>query len=468
MIRTTVNEIVNTIGGTVICGSGETSFSQVYQDSRLIECEGIFFAIRGDLFDGHDFVESAVEKGAVAVVVEKDFVRNRGISFLDSLGDRATVIEVDNTVKALQLMAKDYVEKIRPVVVGVTGSTGKTTTRDMIYSICSEKFKTIKNPKNYNSNVGVPLTVFQLEEDTRVAVIEMGTDHRGEIFEIADIVRPNVAVITNIGLSHMEHFKTQKEIFLEKMDITAFMREGDCLITLDDGKFFPDDLKSYSSAYRSNLILTALIGDKNRDNFKLESISETDYGIEVIMGFRDKGGIKQEKFSIPLKGKHNGENAALAIAVAEMLGIDRDLIKSGLAKVEITGNRLEMTRSKDILIIDDSYNASPDSVKAAVDVLHSYRNNRRIAVLGDMYELGKETEKFHREVGEYTRERVDKLFSVGELGKFIDEDNNFQSIKKLSEFLKRELKAGDVVLFKASRGMSLDILVKDIKEWLGE
>ena len=214
MIRTTVNEIVNTIGGTVICGSGETSFSQVYQDSRLIECEGIFFAIRGDLFDGHDFVESAVEKGAVAVVVEKDFVRNRGISFLDSLGDRATVIEVDNTVKALQLMAKDYVEKIRPVVVGVTGSTGKTTTRDMIYSICSEKFKTIKNPKNYNSNVGVPLTVFQLEEDTRVAVIEMGTDHRGEIFEIADIVRPNVAVITNIGLSHMEHFKTQKEIFL--------------------------------------------------------------------------------------------------------------------------------------------------------------------------------------------------------------------------------------------------------------
>ena len=180
-----------------------------------------------------------------------------------------------------------------------------------------------------------------------------------------------------------------------------------------------------------------MIGDKNRDNFKLESISETDYGIEVIMGFRDKGGIKQEKFSIPLKGKHNGENAALAIAVAEMLGIDRDLIKSGLAKVDITGNRLEMTRSKDILIIDDSYNASPDSVKAAVDVL-------------------------------YTRERVDKLFSVGELGKFIDEDNNFQSIKKLSEFLKRELKAGDVVLFKASRGMSLDILVKDIKEWLGE
>lgn len=442
-----ISEIVEAVKGKLISGDETLCVSSVCQDSRLAKEGSIFFAIKGDAFDGHNFISSAKSNGCSAVVLENiDAIKNIDTTDL-------SVILVDDTVLALQNLSKSYLSKLNLKKIAVTGSTGKTSTRDMTYYICKEKYSTQKNQGNFNTVVGVPLTIMEFDEDIEVAVIEMGMDRPGEIDTMEDIVRPDIGIITNIGVSHLENFDNKREgIFNAKMEITNYFDESNILIVTDSEEY----LNKENIKGDFKLILT---GDKNDDAFVVSDIDQTsDDGVRFKVTYKDES----EEFFVPVLGKHNAFNATLAIAAGRQLGVSFKEAKNGLKKMELTGKRLAIKKNNDIKVIDDTYNASPDSMKAALDILSKTVGNRHVAVLGDMYELGSNEAEFHKEVGKFAREKADELFSIGELAKEYEADRHFDTVDEFVEATKDYFKPGDVVLVKASRGMALEQVVAEI------
>lgn len=439
----TVEEVRAACGGRYIgSAEGGAEISGVTIDSRKA-CEGMLFVpVKGERVDGHDYIPQAVEAGAVSLC-------ETGHGMFDGV-----VIEVKNTVDAIGKIAHAYKMKYNVPTVGITGSVGKTTTKDMIAAVMAKKFGCLKTQGNFNNELGLPLTVFGLESHHTAAVLEMGMSAFGEIHHLADIARPDVGVITNIGMSHIENLGTREGILKAKMEICDFFGEGNLLIVNGDN----DLLKTvgHNGTYKIETY-----------GIESEGLTYRGYDIEDLgldgCRFKVDIGNRQHLVTVGAAGVHNVYNALAAIAVGMHYGIDIEEIKAAVAGFELTAMRMSVEKTGGITLINDCYNASPDSIRASLGVLKS-APPRRVAVLGDVLELGSYAEKAHLEIGGMCAESsVDVLICAGNNARYIAEGaagvpevHYFETTQQAAEFAAKTVKIGDTVLVKASRGMHFE------------
>lgn len=463
-----LKDVIDIIDGRVVDPAGikeNYSVSQVCQDSRLASDADLFFAVRGDRFDGQDFLAEVLESGCRILVVE-DF--NLAQRFSES-NPEAELIYVENTVRALQKLAKNYLNEVSPKVIAITGSVGKTTTRDLCHAIISVKYRAHKNRSNFNTEVGVPLMILEMPEDTEVCILEMGMDHFGEISAMVELAEPDVALITNIGTQHYDALGSVENIFKAKMEIVEGMDSSNLLITGRD--------ESYLTSARIGEVLK----QKCKSGLPLhwfavaDSVVTGDGGIKFDVEISDDEGNavsldEEPHFKIPIPGRHNAQNAALAVASAIQLGVKADDIQKGLDTVEMTEQRLDMEEVSGVLFIDDSYNAGPASMRAGLDVLAEQEcgeGGRRIAVLGTMLSLDDIAKQEHEKVLDYAIRKADKVFAFDFP---CEHDSPIVEFYDDKEALKKriisELRTGDRALFKASNAKGFGQLVKEVKEEL--
>lgn len=451
MKKIDVKTMAAACGGRVLAGDENAYIERAEIDSRKIKPGDLFVAIKGEVTDGHKYLEMAKEKGAACLLVsDENYEIPEGIA----------AILADNTVKALQDIAKAYRSSLNIKIIGVTGSVGKTSTSDMIKAICETTYRTQKTKGNFNNHIGLPLTLLSFEPDTEVGILEMGMDKLGEIEFLAKLARPDIGVITNIGNVHIESLGTQDNIFRAKMEITSYFDDDSILVVNGDDKY----LKNLESdTYR---IIKAGYDAENR--FTAGNVkADGEKGISFTLGHSGEA----VNVKLPVPGFHNALNGAIAAAACSCLGISIEKASEGLLNMALTDMRLTIREKNGIKVIDDTYNASPASMKSAIDVLTSVEGKRRIAILADMFELGDISETAHREVGSYVAEKkVDLVVAIGEYAKYIAEGASSVEVKYYrtrDEFLKvifDTIRPGDVVLCKGSRGMAMEIVVNKIME----
>ncbi|NLK96930.1 MAG: UDP-N-acetylmuramoyl-tripeptide--D-alanyl-D-alanine ligase [Epulopiscium sp.] len=458
-----INEIVFAVKGTLIQNENmqdknEVIITGISTDSRRISFGDLFIPLTGENFDGHHFIPQAFEKGAKACLSERR----------DALPPEGKfIIQVENSKQALMDLAAYYRSLFAIPVVAVTGSVGKTSTKDMIASVLSQHYKVLKTQGNYNNEIGVPLTIFQLNKEHEVAVIEMGMNHFGEIHNLSKIAKPNIAVITNIGVSHIENLGSQEGILQAKSEIFDYLKEDGVAVLNGDDYFLKTligkipfeivyfGLETYHQVYAKNIQSQGVDG------------TEADFVL----------GEQEVHIQIPSPGKHMVYNALCAATIGLKLNLTLEEIKNGILTYQASKMRMDIFRTKkNVQIINDVYNASPQSMKAALDVLNEISNGRRIAILGDMLEMGSYSEHAHKEVGEYAAQnKIDDLFCVGTEAKHIaqgaihggmDESRvrTFLSQEALWDALEHFIAPEDTILVKASRGIHLEKTVEKIKE----
>ena len=456
MKKTTIQQIATAAGGEMIRAGSNEYITGIRHDSREI-CPGdMFVAVKGGNQDGHRYIPQVLEKDCSAVLV----------SDREACPEEAdvSVILVDDTVEAMGKIAAWYLESLGIRRVAVTGSVGKTSTRDMIWYVLSEKYNCGRNLKNYNNNIGLPISIFQFDENTEAAVLEMGMDAFGEIEYLSSIVKPEVGVITNIGIAHMEKLGSREGIFRAKMEITKNIlteREGGTLVFAGDDEFL-------TKARTAGDYDQIEVGESENADLRISSVE--DHGIEGIsfcIEYEAAGRQETRRIELPAAGAHNAVNAAIALAVGRKLGVSIDEGAEGLKKVELTGSRLRKIEGKTVGIIDDTYNANPFSMMSAIDVLVRSSAVRRIAILGDMFELGSDEKELHRKVGEHAAAAgVDEVIAIGDLAEYIAEGSGGTHFKDKASFLKAigdYIRPGDLVLVKASRGMHLEEIVEELR-----
>jgi UDP-N-acetylmuramoyl-tripeptide--D-alanyl-D-alanine ligase len=430
----------------------------VATDTRKIAPHQLYVPLIGEKFDGHQFIEQAVEKGAAAALWQED----RPLPKVD-----LPLIVVKDTLLALQRLANAYRKELAIPVIAVTGSNGKTTTKDILFSILSRKYRVEKTKGNLNNHIGVPLTLLSLKEDTEVAVVEMGMNHRGEIAQLSKIAEPNVAVITNIGESHIEFLGSREGIAQAKLEI----REG----LEKNGPIFYDG---------DEPLLAAELKNKENVHFSVgwESIHD-DYPLDVkalgLKGFEFVSARTHTLFHLPLLGKHNIINSMLGIGVARYFGLTEEEIVQGLANVQLTGMRLELKKATNGMdLINDAYNASPTSMRAAIDLLSELEGSQeKWVLLGDIREIGEQEQWYHREIGKYAVNKgISQILTVGERGCWIAEGaqevnrdpnrviRHFLSLEEASEWLMKNGNSDAILLVKASRAAQLDQVVQHLTE----
>lgn len=455
MQRLNVNDIVKATNGKLICGDGGFEISEIITDSRKAGSNMLFVPIAGENNDGHDFIGSAFEKGADAVITHRDIPAVSG----------KNIIRVADTRIALGDIAAYYKEKYNLPTVAVTGSVGKTTTKDMLSAVLAMKYNTLKTQGNYNNDIGLPLTIFRLSEKHEMAVLEMGMSAKGEIRYLAEIAKPDVAVITNIGMSHIEKLGSQENIYLAKMEVCEDFTQDNLLILNGDDKFL---------VRKTDKCRCLTYGIENKDcDIVAENIENM--GIDGTK-FTAKINGKDEEFYIRVPGVHNIYNALAAILCGIHFGVDIRDIKDGIRESQPTNMRMEVKNTGGITVIDDCYNASPDSIRAALRVLCDLSTSRKIAVLGDVLEMGGFAEKELYELGTEIY-GVDMLVTVGEVAKFIAKGATFAGMENVVSFTKNDdaidfllekIEDGDGVLVKASRGMHFEEITNALKTEFGD
>lgn len=431
----------------------------VFTDSRTVSPGGLFVPLPGERFDGHAYVEETLRAGAAGSLWQAD----RALS-----SPSAPLIIVEDTYAALQQLAAAYLAEGRVEVVAVTGSNGKTTTKDLIASVLSQRYRVHKTDGNFNNHIGLPLTVLSMPQETEIAVLEMGMSGRGEIELLSNLARPDVAVITNIGDAHLLQLGSREEIARAKLEITAGLRDGGLLVCQGDEPLIDLALCERESGDRIRLLRFGL---GERCDLQLLSMRTDANGTAfAVPSARGQG---ESVFHIPLLGRHNALNAMAALAVGRRFGLTDEQIAAGLAGARISGMRFERHNTPEgWIVLNDAYNASPTSMRAALSVLADMKGGRRIAVLADMLELGPQEAELHFEIGAaLTPDKVDVLLTYGELGRHIAEGarrglpseavRSFQDKMSLRTYLMQEVRPGDIVLVKASRGMKLEEVVND-------
>ncbi len=418
----------------------------VTTDSREV-CPGcIFVAFPGERFDGHDFAAKALEEGAAYVVLNHP---------VEGVPAEKAVISPDS-YHAMMVMGANYRSQFHPKVVGVTGSVGKTTTKQMTYAALAGFGETIKTEGNQNNELGMPRTLMRLESSTEYAVIEMGMSHAGEIDRLARAARPDVGIITCIGVSHIGNLGSQENICKAKLEICAGLPEGAPLVLNGDDPFLrkavlPDHVRPVWFS----------LGDENADVCAL-SIQQDEKGMSFVLEDHEEGTFLVK---IPAMGRHNVANALAAYCAATRLGLNARRVIAGLADFEQTGMRQKVVHVRGVDVIEDCYNANPDSMKAALAMFREYPCKRRFALLGDMLELGDISRAAHEEVGRQAVEnKVDYLVTYGEQAKRIAVVAAAKGLPTLhadtyaqaAEALLNKMQPGDALLVKASRGMALE------------
>ncbi len=419
-------------------------------DTRQLPQGCLFLALRGAKFDGHDFVQQAIEAGAVAAVTDTQ------------IGDLPCIV-VENTGQALLDIGGYYRDLFDIPLVGVTGSVGKTTTKEMIACVLSEKFNTLKTALNFNNEIGMPKTLFGLTKEHGAAVIEMGMNHFGEISRMSRSAKPTMAVITNIGYSHIEHLGSQEGILKAKLEMLEGMKADAPLIVSADDPM----LRDLGQKLERPVLTYSVTPDHVGVDIYAEDIKEDD----GVTTFTIRHAENSVLAVLPTVGIHNVKNALAAYHVGILAGMTPQEILCGLAKYEPTGNRQNIMEKNGQTVIADCYNASPDSMRAALGVLGNYQcAGRKIAVLGDMLELGEHSKALHAMVGDMVKNAgIDLLFCYGSASAAIFE-NAGDSVEKhitedpetLTAQLRETLQEGDCVLFKASHGMHLEEIIANL------
>ena len=426
-------------------------------DSRKVAPGNLFIPLKGERSDGHVFVEGAIQQGAAAALWQKD-VPNPPAGL--------PILIVEDTLLALQELARSYRGQLEVKVVGVTGSNGKTTVKDMIANLLGLKYKVQKTEGNYNNHIGLPLTVLSLEEDTEVAVLEMGMSSKGEIDFLSKLARPNAALITNIGESHLQDLGSREGITEAKLEIIHGLQENGLIGYFGDEPLLRDKLDAYNGSAE---IRTFGRGSHN-DLYPIEiKADET--------GSRFKINASNTIFQLPVLGTHNIVNALCAMTCAHYFAIPYEKMNDGFSSLKLTNMRMEMLDGKNgEKIINDAYNASPTSMKAAIDLVSNLQGfNKKILVLGDMLELGPKEEDFHYEIGSSLNPKsIDYLFTFGSLGQSIAEgakevlpaENvlSFTEKESLITALEKHTDNGTLLLVKASRGMKMEEVVMALKK----
>ncbi|MCK8823677.1 UDP-N-acetylmuramoyl-tripeptide--D-alanyl-D-alanine ligase [Fuchsiella alkaliacetigena] len=450
-----VKEFIIELNGNLINGNYNDQIQGVSIDSRTVDKEELFFAIPGDNFDGHDFVKEALGAGAKGVVIEAQ----RAVDY-EFLNDEL-VIGVADTKQALQDLAKYYRSLFEIPIIGVTGSTGKTTTKDLIASVLATELKILKTKGNYNNEFGLPLTLFRLDSSHQAAVVEMAMRGLGEIEQLAEIAQPELGVITNIGLSHLECLGSLENIALAKSELVKALPKHGCAVLNGDDQY----LRRMAVQSEAEVFYYGYEVDNELQVKEVQDLGMA--GLEFVVEF-----AKEEfKLELPLSGEYNVYNSLAAIGVALQLGLSMDSIKKGLAKPKLTEMRGDIKElAAGITLINDAYNANPTSMRAGLQLLNSLakEDGRSIAVLGDMLELGPVAEEAHRQLAEdILARKVDYLFTVGDLAALIAQeakeiglaaDKVFRcsNNREIVTYLLQLLEANDTILLKGSRGMSLE------------
>lgn len=452
MQKMLLSEIADAVCG--ILKGEDKAVSSISTDTRTIEKDSLFVCIKGENFNGHTFAQKALENGAACVLSEENV-------------DCENVIYVKSTRQAQLDLAAHYRKKFKIPVVGVTGSVGKTTTKEMISCILEEKYKTLKTEGNFNNDIGVPRMIFRLDESYGAAVIEMGMSNLGEISALAKAVMPTCSVISNIGVSHIENLGSRENILKAKLEILDGMEKNSALFLNGDNDML------YGVKNSNYKIITYGVNAANLD-FTAENIKAD--GEKTFFDVHSKN-IRQ-KITLPCVGIHNVYNALAAFAVGTYHSVSPEECACALEKYIPSGMRQKIVRKNGIIFIEDCYNASPDSQKASLNALLSIEGKRHIAVIGDMLELGSYSEKAHRDVGVYAaQKKTDILFVYGKESLYSAQSAResglenvfyFSDKEKLSEAILNTLQEGDVISFKASRGMRLEDAIKMIYEGMSK
>lgn len=455
-------EIARKTGGSLVYGEESVRVTGVTTDSRTASPGDLFCAIKGERVDGHDFVAEAFSRGATACLVSRD------IEVPPDAARGRAIIRVPDTVSALGSLAREYLGSLGVKVIGVTGSVGKTSTKDMIYSVLSRRFRAGRNPGNLNSHVGLCLAVFQLDPGVEIAVLEMAMRAVGEIAYLAYIARPVYGVLTDISQSHVGVVGSLESIARGKGELIEALPEDGIAFLAGDNPL----VRQAGNRARCKKVLYGLGQDCDYTAERIRSLGEE--GSVFIL--RYPGG--EVEIKIPVPGRHQVRNAVGAAAVGLELGMAAEEVASGIEEAKLSGMRTTISHAGPLTILDDSYNSSPVSCKAALDLLDELPGGRKIAVLGDMLELGEWATEAHREVGRYAAEKVDVLLAEGEFARHIASGavERTSSLKRVPEvtwvpdresarrFLSGALRPGDVVLVKASRARKFEEYVEFLRE----
>ena len=444
-----VKEILNVTKGKMLCGNEELEVENFSKDTRTIQKGDIYIGIKGEKFDGSNFWNQALDAGATAVLISNiQISKEEKEKYKDK-----TIIQVEDTLEALYEIAKYKRSLYNIPVIAVTGSVGKTSTKDIIASVVSQKYKTLKTEGNNNNNIGLPLTILKLK-DHEALVVEMGMNHFGEISLLTNIAKPTLAVITNIGTSHIGNLGSRENILTAKLEILEGMKIPRVIINNDNDllhKWYEEnkekiEIHTYGINNSSDIIAEKIELGEEKSKFVAKTSSE------------------KVNIDVPVGGEHFVYNALCGFMVGKILGLSSKEIQNGISKFELTKKRMDIRVLKNgATLINDSYNASYESMKASLKYLSSRTDFRKIAVLGDMLELGDFSKELHEKVGEeVANDNIDVLICRGEFAKNIISkanenkktqcillQNNEEILSKLQEILKE----GDVVLIKASNGM---------------
>jgi len=427
-------------------------------DSRRVKKGDLFFALKGEKADGHKFIDAAIANGAVgAVITDLDLVENP---------QEKNLLICENAVRFLQDLAKLIRQNMKIPVVAVTGSTGKTTTKDMIFSILEQKYNTVKTEGNFNNELGLPITLCGIDKGHEALVLEMGMRGLGQIAFLCQLAQPTHGVITNIGQVHAELLGSQEKIAQAKAELLDFLpQEGVVFLNTQDRRL----LQPWLFKAKARVQWFGL--DENTDIYATDVCYHGEEGSRFIVNYQGEA----QEIELNLPGEHNILNALSAIGIARNLGLNWEQIQNGLSSVKLTAMRLQVEKTpQGAKIINDTYNANPTSMAAAIRVLGGMAGMRKIAVLGDMYELGIYEEEGHKSMGRTAyNEKIDVLVAVGKLGRLIglgaieagiSEANVhfFADNQGALDYLKEEIKTGDIILVKGSRGMKMETIVEGL------
>ena len=442
-MKLTLHEIAHIVGATNNWSElADTEIHNIEFDSRKIQGGDLFLPLKGAR-DGHEFIDTAFAQGALATFAEQEVAQPH--------------LRVGDCLEAFQKLAQYYLEKTAVEVIAVTGSNGKTTTKDMIHAVLSEKYKTYKTQGNYNNEIGMPYTVLHMPDDTEKIVLEMGMDRLGDIDLLSKIAKPRIAIVTLIGESHLEFFGTRDKIAEGKLGIKAGLRSGGELIVPADkiiNKYLPADTKITRFGTDEDIFVTQLIEHKNQLSFTTNFLDE--------------------EITIPVPGKFNATNAMLAAYVGTLLDVEEDEIRHALSHVSLTRNRTEWKKaSNGADILSDVYNANPTAMKLILETFQAIPKNeggRKLTVLADMLELGDQAPELHASIAAAIDfSKMDHVYLYGDLMKYLlaelpeDKVSYFGNLEQLTEELQSTLQPQDQLLLKGSNSMKLGTIVEELQ-----
>lgn len=452
-----MKSIAEACGAEILAGATDTIIENVCTDSRRVKPGDLFFAIKGENFDGHAFLNDVAEKKATAVVAERGKIppKLRGCA----------VLAVDDTIAALGKFAAAYRRDFTLPVVCVCGSNGKTTTKELIAGVLRQKFSTLWSEASFNNNIGVPLTLLRLDKAHQAAVLEAGTNHPGELAPLLRMIRPGFGVLTNIGREHLEFFGDMAGVAREEGHVAELLPQDGMLFVNGDNEWTPEVVRRTRAQ-----VVRVGFGEKN--DWRAEKVRLDKNGVTFRLTSTKKEFCGD--YRVPLLGRHQALNAMFAVAAGAALGMTAAEIQRGLAESKPAKMRMQFWEAGGIRVLDDAYNANADSMVAALETLRDLPlQGRRVAVLGDMAELGAHSESAHAEVGRRAAElEIGQLFAVGKMAPVVARAARDAGLSRVIEFenveaaikaVKSFLKSGDLVLLKASRSSRLERIAETLR-----